>query len=108
MCRESGDQLTWIKPAEPSSILHFQSGFSMEKTCTKLRLFKLHSTNSESFDHFKMKTKNERTSNHTNVVKFYLNKIDRVQTSKYIHNFQAVHVSHNQSKLNNACLGQRN
>ena len=50
--RESGLQLTCVRPAEPSSILHFHSGFSNEKTCIKFLLFKLQSKISESFDHF--------------------------------------------------------
>lgn len=57
MCLESGLQLTCIKPADPSSILHFQSGFSNENTWTKFLLFKLHKINSESFDHFIFKFK---------------------------------------------------
>ena len=32
ICRESGLQLTCVRPAEPSSILHFHSGFSNENT----------------------------------------------------------------------------
>jgi hypothetical protein len=35
ICRESGLQLTLLRPAEPSSILQCQSGFSKENTFTK-------------------------------------------------------------------------
>ena len=55
MCLESGLQSQRTKPADPSSILHFQSGFSNENTWIKLRLLKLHRINSESGDHFNNK-----------------------------------------------------
>ena len=51
--RESGLQLTLVSPAEPSSILHFHSGFSIENTWIMLRLLRLQRMNSESDDHLK-------------------------------------------------------
>lgn len=35
MWRPSGAQCTLLSPAEPSSILQYQSGFSMDHTCNK-------------------------------------------------------------------------
>ena len=59
ICLESGDQWACNRPADPSSILHFHSGLSIENTWIILRLFKEQRINSESGDHWCLKRERE-------------------------------------------------